>query len=200
MIGKLSGIVDYIGLDYIIIDVHGVGYIVYTLQSIILNLSIKDEVSFFIKMQVKQDDIALFGFPDRKALDWFNILNEIQGIGAKAACGILNVLNPEEITEAIIKQDQDIFKRVSGVGPKLASRIINELKNKKTIFKENITVIGQSGYVSNITIEESVAALTNLGFNKLEATKLAADIQKSQPDINTEELIKVCLISLGSKY
>ena len=139
MIGKLIGIVDTIMLDYIILDVNGVGYKVFCSGKVIDKLQVKDKVSLFIETIVREDSITLFGFFRQEEQDCFNMLCKVSGVGSKVAIKIMNTATVEEIINAISNDNKDIFCRASGVGPKVAVRIINELKSSIKSFG-NITI------------------------------------------------------------
>ena len=130
MIAKLHGIIDTIGEDSCIIDVNGVGYLVSASAKTLAKLNVGAEASLLTVMTVREDDISLFGFADAWEKEWFNTLTKVQGVGAKVCLSILSVLTPTQLAQAINAQDKASFCRASGVGPKLAARIVTELKDK----------------------------------------------------------------------
>jgi len=131
MIGKLSGLVDSAGADWAIVDVSGVGYVVHCSGRGFAALPGQGEpVSLWIETHVREDHIHLYGFPEAAERDWFRLLSTVQGVGARVALAILSVLAPDDLIQAIAAQDQRAVARANGVGPKLAGRIVTELKDK----------------------------------------------------------------------
>src|SRR5271166_999252 len=135
MIGKLKGVVDSQGEDFVILDVHGVGYVVHcsarTLQAL---PAAGQAAALAIETQVREDSIRLFGFASEAERDWFRLLQSVQGVGAKVALAVQSILPPAELATAIACADKAAFARAPGVGPKLAARIVAELKDKAPVF------------------------------------------------------------------
>lgn len=208
MIGKLTGVIDFIDEDHLILDVNGVGYIVYCPTNTLSSFIVKQNLSLLIEMVVKEDQMSLYGFIDPTQKRWFKLLQTIQGVGAKMALAILSILDPDQLVGAILAQDYNSFKQVSGVGAKLASRIVNELQNKEGISlltgdnsKPTLLKAGQSTINSqqNNIVMDALSALSNLGFNKSEAYKLLAEIYNQNNEITLEQLIKQGLSSMNRK-
>jgi Holliday junction DNA helicase RuvA len=131
MIGKLKGIVDSVDEEGLIIDVNGVGYVVAASARTLRNLpAVGQAATLHIETQVREDAIRLFGFLTESERDWFRLLQSVQGVGAKVALAILGVLSAAELSSAIASQDKAMVARAQGVGPKLAARIVLELKDK----------------------------------------------------------------------
>ena len=130
MIAKLKGIIDTIGEDYCIVDVGGVGYLVFASSKTLGRLGKGTAASLLIETVVREDSITLYGFADAWEKEWFNTLTRVQGVGAKVCLSILSVLSPGQLAQAVSAQDKASFTRASGVGPKLAARIVTELKDK----------------------------------------------------------------------
>ncbi|MGB1034141.1 MAG: Holliday junction branch migration protein RuvA [Primorskyibacter sp.] len=131
MIGKLTGRVDYKALDHLLIDVRGVGYIVYCSDRVMAGLPGPGApVSLFTDMIVREDLMQLFGFPSLVEKEWHRLLMSVQGIGAKAALAIMGALGPEGVSRAVALGDWNAVKAAKGVGPKTAQRVVNELKDK----------------------------------------------------------------------
>ena len=124
MIAKLRGIVDTIGEDYAIIDVNGVGYLVFASAKTLAKLPRGGSASILVETVVREDSITLFGFADAWEKEWFLTLTKVQGVGAKVCLSILSVLTPNQLAQAVSAQDKASFTRASGVGPKLAARIV----------------------------------------------------------------------------
>src|SRR3977135_3987996 len=131
MIGKLKGIIDSYGEDFIILDVHGVGYLVNCSSRTLQALPAAGEaVTLAIETHVREDQIRLFGFLSDSEREWFRLLQTVQGVGAKVALSLLSTLRPFELASAIAMRDKAMITRPPGVGPKVAERIVTELKDR----------------------------------------------------------------------
>lgn len=130
MIGRLRGIIIEKNIDHVLVDVGGVGYFVFANQRLMASLAIDAPTTLSIETHVREDHIHLFGFADAIEREWFRTLIGIERVGAKMALNILNVLHPTQILTAVLAKDTTAFSQISGVGPKLAERIIVELKDK----------------------------------------------------------------------
>ena len=131
MIAMLTGKVDRTGEGFIIIDVNGVGYLVFCSSRTLSYLADKiGEISINIETHVREDHIHLYGFASEAEQSWFRLLLTVQGVGAKVCLGILSALSPDNLIQAIASQDQNLIIKAPGVGPKLAARIIAELRDK----------------------------------------------------------------------
>lgn len=131
MIAKLRGIVDFIGEDSVIIDVNGVGYLVFASRRTLTMLPPKGgEAGLMIETHVREDHIHLYGFADNAEKQWFALLTTVQGVGAKVALALLSVLSPTDLLRAIAAQDTTALCRAPGIGPKVATRVVGELKDK----------------------------------------------------------------------
>jgi holliday junction DNA helicase RuvA len=172
MIGKLKGIVDHISSNSLILDVSGVGYMVYCSWRFLSALTLGMALDVWIHTQVKEAEVTLYGFIALDEKRCFESLITVQGVGGKVALAILSVLSPEALVQAIVMEDVAAFKAISGIGPKLAARITNELKNNQVIktFRTNLTSSDSKIYHSNaIVVDEAISALVNLGFNRQSA-------------------------------
>ena len=215
MIAKLRGIIDTIGEDSCIIDVNGVGYQVAASAKTLGKLNVGTETTLLTIMTVREDDISLFGFADVWEKEWFNTLTKVQGVGAKVCLSILSVLTPTQLSQAISAQDKASFCRASGVGPKLAARIVTELKDKivtvpvavsnsqpMSIAKENAPVelkelpASDADYGKN---EDVTSALINLGYQRLEAYRAASKVVAENPEANIATLIRLALKEFVNK-
>ena len=135
MIGKLKGTIDEIGEDHVVVDVHGVGYVAFCSSRTLGRLGSPGEaVVLFIETYVREDQFRLFGFLSALEREWFRLLQSVQGVGSKVALAVLSTLTPGEIANAIALQDKTSISRAPGVGPKVAIRIVTELKNKAPAF------------------------------------------------------------------
>ncbi len=175
MIAKLSGRLDSAGDDWAIVDVAGVGYLVFCSARTLTNLPDPGElVRMLIETHVREDHIHLFGFLDAAERDWFRLLTTVQGVGARMALAILSVLSPAQLVQAIAAQDKAALTRANGVGPKLAGRVVSELKEKA-----GRIVLGEAAHIAALegggaapaeaVPEDAVSALVNLGYGRGEA-------------------------------
>ncbi|WP_343562221.1 Holliday junction branch migration protein RuvA [Kiloniella sp. b19] len=208
MIGKLKGLVDSSGDDWVLLDVNGVGYIVHCSSRTLGALPSQGEAtSLMIETHVREDQITLYGFSSASEKDCYSLLCTVQGVGAKMGLAILSALSPQEIVMAIAAQDKTSLTRASGVGPKLAQRILNELKDKTAGLSlgEGAVLSGRDGVPAEAgspsqaaaVPEDAVSALTNLGYRRSEAynavSKMALELG---PDATVEDLIKAGLKEL----
>jgi Holliday junction DNA helicase RuvA len=197
LIGKLTGIVDSSGDDWVILDVGGVGYLVFCSgRTLGLLAPTGRGATLWIETHVREDHIQLFGFADPAEHDWFKLLTSVQGVGAKMALAILSVLPPADLVRAIAAQDKAALSRAHGVGQKLAGRVASELKDKVGgMALGPVALANGAGAVS----EDAVSALVNLGYRRAEAfaavAKATGELGASAP---VEALIKAGLKELAS--
>ena len=212
MISKLSGILDSVAEGFLILDVQGVGYQVFC-SSKTLNqcTAIGEPLSLLIDTHVREDHIHLFGFPDAAEQQWFRLLTSVQGVGAKAAMSILTVNPPDQLGFAIAAGDKAAVQRADGVGPKIAARIITELKDKAgkidlAAKPKGIQIVsGAPTSVSDLggTEQDAVSALVNLGYQRADAySAVLMAKQKAQNDnqndnLNVQEMITMALKELS---
>jgi Holliday junction DNA helicase RuvA len=174
MIGKLTGQVDSAGEDWALIDVAGVGYHVFCSRRSLERLPPgSGPVALLVETHVREDHIHLYGFVEQAERDWFRLLCTVQGVGARMALAILSVLSPQELIQAIAAQDKAQLTRAGGVGPKLAGRIVAELKDKVGKLALGpaaiaVPVNGAGGGLERAA-EDAVSALVNLGYGRSEA-------------------------------
>ena len=172
MIAKLKGIVDTVDVDSAIIDVGGVGYLVAASARTLRDLSPGGAVTVLVETIVREDAISLYGFLEAAERDWFRILTTVQGVGAKVALSILSTLSPDEIARAIAAQDRATLSRPAGVGPKLAARLVTELKDKAAAFGvvPGARPAAEPAPATTGSVnEDAVSALVNLGYKRVEA-------------------------------
>lgn len=172
MIAKLTGLLDSIGDDWAIIDVGGVGYLVFCSTRTLAQLPGTGEaVSFVIETHIREDHIHLYGFLDHAERDWFKLLTTVQGVGARVGLGIQSVLGPKELTDAILSQDKGMITRVPGVGPKLATRLLTELKDKVAgiAFSAPAAAAVAATDTDRAALDDAVSALVNLGYRRGDA-------------------------------
>ncbi|WP_341755652.1 Holliday junction branch migration protein RuvA [Candidatus Tisiphia endosymbiont of Ptychoptera albimana] len=198
MIGKLKGKIDACFNDYVIIDVSGVGYLVYCSSKTLNKLVVNEFCQLFIETHVREDHINLYGFLSLEEKAFFNLLQSVNGIGTRMALAILSNLSPEQIQSAIARRDKEAFKAVSGVGLKLAERIIIELKDKAlTNFTNNLTMDNNDTDLAKIS-SDATLVLTSLGIGKTEAQNLVQGIIAENSNLSINELIKLALKARGS--
>ena len=201
MIAKLQGILDTLQDNGAIINVGGVGYFIFGSSRTLSELgNVGDTITVHVETHVREDHIHLFGFLTQHERAWFQLLQTVQGVGAKAALSILSALSPNEISESLVAKDKNSFCRAEGVGPKLADRILNELKNKSpnVIGIRHQSSSPKIAHVDQI-FEDAVSAMVNLGYSRLEAHKAATAVRaKSIDDETIDQLISLSLKELGS--
>ncbi|NMA96731.1 MAG: Holliday junction branch migration protein RuvA [Phyllobacteriaceae bacterium] len=204
MIGKLKGLVDSFGDDHVLIDCGGVCYEVFcssrTLQAL---PRVGEAAVVFIETIVREDMIRLYGFADQSEKSWFLLLTTVQGVGARVALAILSVLSPSELSSAVALQDKAMIGRANGVGPKLAVRIVTELKGKvPAIGAVDAGTLGLQAAlgegVAATNVADAVSALTNLGYSAAQASAAVARVvAKEGEDTATEKLIRLGLRELS---
>jgi len=187
MIGKIKGVVDYFGVGYLVIDVNGIGYKVFCNEITIGKASSKEEVALFIYTHVREDQLNLIGFETQDELELFELLISVSGIGPKAALNILNIASPEVLKTAIVNQDSSILTQVSGIGKKIAERVILELQNKIKNFSASSQLSAQGD-------QDVIEALVAMGYNISEAREGAKNVQNQSEDVS--ERIKLALRSM----
>lgn len=202
MIGKLTGKIDFIDSGHVILDVNGVGYLVYCSSMTMNNISCavdKQISSLLIETIIREDSITLYGFSSRQEKDWFKLLITVKGLGPKMALQILSSISLEQIHSSLVMEDKTIFTSVSGVGPKLADRIITELKDK-SLLKDEVKITpnikNKNSSEPNNNMVDAISALSNLGYNKTDAYNIVNDVLKKNGDIQVGELIKQSLKEL----
>jgi Holliday junction DNA helicase RuvA len=205
MIAKLTGLLDSVGTDHCIVDCGGVGYLVFCSARTLRRVGdAGTAVSLRIEMQVREDAITLFGFIDLSERDWFRRLTTVQGVGSRVALALLSVLEPDKLGQAIAAQDRTALVQADGVGPKLANRLISELKDKVAdlYMGGGPVAAGSAGVATSQTAgvtNDAVSALVNLGYRRAEAfTAVAAAVQKAGPDAKVEQLIMIGLKELSA--
>lgn len=218
MIAKLRGTVDTIMEDCCIIDVNGVGYLVFASAKTLGRLVKGQTISILTETVVREDSITLYGFYDAWEKEWFNTLTKVQGVGSKVCLNILSALSPNQLSQAISAQDKNSFTRANGVGPKLAARIVTELKDKivtiplgefsKEINMDETQINDEIlSYEDKLVareddpmkMEDAISALVNLGYQRLEAYKAVNIASMNNPKAEVSELIKLALKEFAKK-
>ncbi|MFC3052950.1 Holliday junction branch migration protein RuvA [Kordiimonas pumila] len=207
MIAKLKGLVDSTGDDWAILDVVGVGYLVHASSRSLSGLpSVGEAVSLYIETVVREDAITLYGFLTASEQDMFRLLTSVQGVGAKVGLAILSALSPNDLQNAIAAQDKTVVSRAKGVGPKVATRIVTELKDKVTAFalKPQGVQMPASGAAQVAPAEsgavaDAISALVNLGYKPVEAHGAAAKAASELgEDATVGKLVPAALKHLSS--
>lgn len=217
MIGKISGILEYRAADHVLIDVRGVGYIVYVTNRVLAGLPGNGEaVALYTDMLVREDNMQLFGFTALVEKEWHRLLTSVQGIGAKASLSILGTLGADGVSRAIALGDWNALAKAKGVGPKTAQRVAIELKHKApSIMAMGGTVAEALGEEvidndpapkrrapaprANPAQSEALSALTNLGYAPGDAAGAVAEALGAEPDLDTSGLIRATLKLLAPK-
>ena len=204
MIGKLSGTIDSINGTQVLLDVNGVGYVVACSARTLRQLGANgNTASLRVETQVREDAISLYGFIDTEEQDWFRLLTTVQGVGAKVALSILGSVAPEQLAQIIAAQDKTALTQADGVGPKLALRLITELKDKVPAFAPRAASV--AGGASPITTMpgsaagDAVSALVNLGYRRAEAFGAVAAAARNKPEAKLDELIRFSLAELSRR-
>lgn len=223
MIGKISGVVDYRGSDHVLIDVRGVGYVVYVSERTLMALPGAGEaVALYTELVVREDLMQLYGFPTLLEKEWHRLLTSVQGVGAKASMAILGTLGAEGVSRAIALGDAVAVKAAPGVGPKIAQRVVNELKDKApAVMAMGTALPAAAGETVVEAIEaptpgrspkaapapspsasaqsEALSALGNLGYAPGEAAAAVAEAAGGEPEADTAGLIRAALKLLAPK-
>jgi holliday junction DNA helicase RuvA len=178
MIGKLTGKVDFVGSDHVIIDVGGVGYLVHCASATLARLTVGATTSLSIETKVSEEAIRLYGFLTADEREWFRLLQTVQGVGARVALSVLSALKLNELERAVVLQDKAAVGRAQGVGPKLATRIVTELKDKAPALamqrsaEAGERVIGLQA--PRAAEADAIAALVKLGYSQMAASEAVA--------------------------
>ena len=226
MIGRISGVVDYISEDHIIIDVGGVGYIVYVTQITISNSpKLGEKISLFTELIVKEDLLQLVGFISPVEREWYKLLTSVQGVGSKAALALLGQIPIQVLSRAILLEDSTTITSAQGIGPKIAKRLVVELKGKvpnmiKMQSKSETALDNLSNSTTSQTYEisqqkidqefsrndvsqieiDAISGLINLGYTQLNASQVVAKvINDSREELVVEDIIRLSLKTLVEK-
>lgn len=221
MIGRIAGRLEYKATDHVLIDVRGVGYIVYVSDRVMMSLpSVGEAVALFTELLVREDILQLFGFPTLIEKEWHRLLMSVQGIGAKASLAILGALGPDGVGRAIALSDWSTVAKAKGVGPKTAQRVVNELKDKApAVMAMGGTAAAAGTVAADDVIEpspraampqpappgggaaqaEALSALSNLGYAPGEAAGAVAEAAQAIPEAETPALIRAALKLLAPR-
>ena len=204
MIGKLKGTIDAYGEDYVVLDVHGVGYLVHCSARTLQSLPAPGEAATLsIETYVREDQIKLFGFQSDLEREWFRLLQTVQGVGAKVALAVLSAMKPADLANAIAMRDKAAVQRTPGVGPKVAERIVTELKDKAPAYAAlDPAVVRLAGSVDDRRapqpVLDAVSALINLGYGQPQAAAAISAASKNAGEgAETAQLIRLGLKELS---
>lgn len=195
MFAKLSGFIDEVFEEYIILNVNDVGYMVYCSNKTINQITNNNKkISLYIETIVKEDSITLFGFLTKLDKEVFNILCKVNGVGSKMAIKIMSILSINEISIALANSDLKLFCRVPGIGSKLATRVVSELKDcfltrNINVNLNNTTENEQTIKMDNNIINDAIIALEGLGYQKSYAKSIVINTIKERPDLTLESVI-----------
>ena len=222
MIGKITGVVDYVSSDHVLVDVSGIGYVVYVTGVTLRNFpAAGQKISLFTELVVREDLLQLIGFVTVVEREWYKLLTSVQGVGSKAALALLGHIPIKTLSRAILLEDSDTIKAAQGIGPKIAKRLVLELKGKvpemlplasnslnsltkteavigvgevdlQSFDEEKFDVKGLNE-TNNIELD-AISGLVNLGYSQIDASKAIAEIlNESNSDLSIEEVIRAAL-------
>lgn len=215
MIGRVAGRIDFRGVDHVLIDVHGVGYLVYCSERTLSSLpGLGGQTALYTDLLVRQDILQLFGFTTLVEKEWHRLLMTVQGVGAKASLAILGALGPDGVGRAIALGDWHAVTAAKGIGAKTAQRVVNELKDKAPSVMAMgagpapvpdageggiSVVVAHAAPAGSGAQAEALSALTNLGYSPGEAAGAVAQVSGEQPDAQTADMIRAALKVLAPK-
>jgi Holliday junction DNA helicase RuvA len=229
MIGKITGVIDHVSTDHILVDVSGIGYVIFVTGTTLNKLPVVGQkISLFTELVVREDLLQLIGFVTPIEREWYKLLTSVQGVGSKAALALLGHIPIKTLSRAILLEDSETIKAAQGIGPKIAKRLVLELKGKVpsmlTLAGQSTTMstneqailetqgVGNTSVLSDDQIDQSeigelgnaeldaISGLANLGYSQIDAAKVVAEIlNQSNSTIKVEELIRLALKILATK-
>ncbi|MEM7070268.1 MAG: Holliday junction branch migration protein RuvA [Pseudomonadota bacterium] len=204
MIGKLKGIIDTISTEHLILDVNGVGYRIFLAHNLLQQFSIGEHASFEIETLVREDHIHLIGFKNSDQHECYRMLCNVQGVGPRMGLAFLSAMEPSQLVHAIANGDLEALKQISGVGPKLAQRVSNELREKITKLSSTFTSTSlqanqktHHGDDTNL-VQDSISALHNLGYERSALYPVVTQLLEQNPEIDLSNLIRLALAKLSN--
>lgn len=199
MIGKLAGTVDSVGGDHVVIDVHGVGYLVHCPSSTLSRLSTGAIATLMIDTRVTDESIRLYGFASADEREWFRLLQTVQNVGARVALNVLSALSPRELERAIALGDKAVVGRAQGVGPKLATRIVIEMKDKapSMMLRGHAPEAATSAVAPYGPEADAIAALVKLGYSQGQAAEAVARAARELGEAPADALLRESLRAMA---
>lgn len=199
MIASLAGIVEQLGVESVVIDVGGVGYLVFAASRTLARLPERGEpVRLLIETHVREDHIHLYGFADEAERGWFRLLTTVQGVGAKTALAVLSALAPDALTTAVMAQDKAALTQAAGVGRKLAQRIVMELRDKLGAVALGPVAAADDAVAGGAVAGDAVSALVNLGYPRSDAfAAVSAAARALGGEARLDALLKASLKELA---
>jgi Holliday junction DNA helicase RuvA len=200
MIGRLTGRFEESGAGDAIIDVGGVGYVIQYSARTGATMTPGVTVTVLVETHIREDAMTLYAFADAEERRWFRLLTGVQGVGAKAALAVLSVVEPLDLAMAIAAADRGVISRANGVGPKLAGRIVSELKDKVGAIAEDARMLASSGMAPSVgsAQTDAVSAIVNLGFRPADALAAVNRVAARLGDeVSVEDLIRLALTDLA---
>jgi Holliday junction DNA helicase RuvA len=196
MFGKLRGIIDEIGEDWILLDGNGIGWTVFLTQKNLATLGVGSNLTVYTEVVFRQDHVQILGFLQSFERQWFRILLSVPGIGPRIALQILDTVSIPDLAQSILNQDPTLLKQVNGVGVKAANRLLLELKGNKKIALMAIPIEKSFSEQTGVQ-QDALSALVNLGFEKSSILKILQDLTATHPLVSLEELIRLALSRLS---
>ena len=190
MISFLKGKIEEKGMDFITIDVNGVGYKIYMPVNSLEILEENKDIKVFTYMRVLQDDVSLYGFLTKEEINMFELLISVGGIGAKSAITILGNISPSKFALAVISEDIDTLKKLQGIGPKTAGRIILELKDKIKKENESLEEEVNKSVKEDKDIEDVIGALQVLGYRRYQINNVISKVQGNSLEDKIKDALK----------
>jgi len=198
MFEYIQGILKHIGSDYVVVDINGVGFKIFTRVNSIAGIVDKEEeLKLFNYLNVRENEISLYGFATKQELELFELLINVSGIGPRVALNILNSTNAKDLVTAIAFEDIKALTKLPGVGKKTAQKILLELKDKLSINDIDEDMRPSEFQNENNSMSEAILALESLGYDSMESTKAVSKVLNKNPDLSVEELIKNALKELA---
>jgi holliday junction DNA helicase RuvA len=200
MIGKLTGMVDFVGEDHVLLEVCGIGYLVHCPSSTLSKMTVGANVSLITEMRLTDETIKLYGFVTAEEREWFRLLQTVQNVGARVALNVLSALSPRDLERALALGDKPAIGRAQGVGPKLALRIVTELKDKapSMMLRGHGTDAGAPAIAPRGPEADAIAALVKLGYSQSTAAEAVArtarDLGEGAP---LDALLREALRAMG---
>jgi Holliday junction DNA helicase RuvA len=198
MFEYIQGTLKHIGSDYVVVDINGVGFKIFTRVNSIAGIVDKEEeLKLFNYLNVRENEISLYGFATKQELELFELLINVSGIGPRVALNILNSTNAKDLVTAIAFEDIKALTKLPGVGKKTAQKILLELKDKLSINDIDEDMRPSEFQNENNSMSEAILALESLGYDSMESTKAVSKVSNKNPDLSVEELIKNALKELA---